>query len=221
MRTIVTGASGGLGSAVVAALASRGDQLVAIDRVSHPGLPSPVRQIICEDLADERKTADAVSAAVSNLATVDSLVLLAGAFAWARVEDAPIALWRKLYRDNVETTLVPLRAILPSLCPGSSIVCVGANAAEPAGEGMSAYAASKSAVARLVEALAGELRPRRIRVNAILPGIIDTARNRAEMPEADRSTWTSPGAIADVVVFLTSNAARAINGALVSTTGNG
>ena len=83
---------------------------------------------------------------------------------------------------------------------------------------MAAYAASKSAVARLVEALASELTPRRIRVNAILPGIIDTPRNRADMPGADPSSWTSPDAIADVVAFLASKAARAINGALVPTT---
>ena len=221
MGTIVTGASGALGSAVVKALAGRSEEVVAIDRASRSDFPSSARQIVCEDLADEEQAAAAIGSAVAGLKSFDALVLIAGKFDWARVEDAPAEFWRRLYRDNVETTLVPLRAALPSICAGASIVCVGANSAEPAGEGMAAYASSKSAVARLVEALASELKPRRIRVNAILPGIIDTPRNRADMPDADPSQWTSPDAIADVVAFLASSAARAINGALVPTTANG
>jgi NAD(P)-dependent dehydrogenase (short-subunit alcohol dehydrogenase family) len=86
---------------------------------------------------------------------------------------------------------------------------------------MGAYAASKAGVERLTEALAAELRDRNITVNAILPGIIDTPANRAAMPNADVTHWVEPEAIADVVVFLASEAARAVNGAAVRVAGRG
>lgn len=85
---------------------------------------------------------------------------------------------------------------------------------------MGAYAAAKSAVARLVEALAEELKPRGMRINAVLPLVMDTPRNRAEMPDASPRDWTTTEAVADVIAFLTSRQARAINGALVPTTNN-
>lgn len=221
MRVIVTGSSGALGRAVVGALVARDDAVIGIDRVSHDALPPSVSQLLCNDLTDEAMSQEAIAAAVDHLGGVDALVLLAGGFAWAKVEDSDAAFWCKLFSDNLETTLVPLRAALPSLREGASILCVGANSAEPADAGMAAYAASKSAIARLVEALAIELKPRRIRVNAVLPAVIDTPANRAAMADVDPSSWTSPEAIADVITFLISTGARAINGALVPVTNNG
>jgi NAD(P)-dependent dehydrogenase (short-subunit alcohol dehydrogenase family) len=84
---------------------------------------------------------------------------------------------------------------------------------------MGAYAASKSGVARLTEALAEELKARDVTVNAVLPSIIDTAPNRADMPDADYSKWVTPQALADVIVFLLSDRARAVTGALIPVTG--
>ena len=98
---------------------------------------------------------------------------------------------------------------------GGSIVNVGAGAAAKAGAGMGAYAASKSGVARLTEALAEELKDRAITVNAVLPSIIDTPTNRADMPDADTATWVKPAAVAEVILFLASPAARSISGALI------
>jgi NAD(P)-dependent dehydrogenase (short-subunit alcohol dehydrogenase family) len=86
---------------------------------------------------------------------------------------------------------------------------------------MGAYAASKSGVERLTESLAEELRDLNITVNAILPGTIDTAANRAEMPKADTSRWVAPEALADVVAFLASDAARAVTGAAIRVAGRG
>ena len=83
---------------------------------------------------------------------------------------------------------------------------------------MGAYCASKSAVIRLTEALSAELREKNINVNCVLPTIIDTPENRASMPDADPSRWVAPADLANVIVFLASDAARAIHGAAVPVT---
>jgi len=99
------------------------------------------------------------------------------------------------------------------------IINVGAAAAAKAGTGMGAYAASKAAVAKLTEALAEELKDKGVNVNAVLPTIIDTPANRADMPKADFARWVEPQALADVIIFLSSRAARAITGASILVAG--
>ena len=79
--------------------------------------------------------------------------------------------------------------------------------------GYSAYSASKSAVLRLTESMAAELKNSNINVNCIMPGTIDTPQNRKAIPNGDFSKWVEPEAIAEVILFLISDAARAINGA--------
>jgi NAD(P)-dependent dehydrogenase (short-subunit alcohol dehydrogenase family) len=125
-----------------------------------------------------------------------------------------------MFRVNVATAVTMTKAALPSLLvrPRARIINIGAGAAAKAAAGMGAYAAAKSAVARLTESLAEELVGHDITVNAVLPGIIDTPINRAEMPNADTSTWVKPGALAEVILFLASPAAGAISGALIPVT---
>jgi NAD(P)-dependent dehydrogenase (short-subunit alcohol dehydrogenase family) len=84
---------------------------------------------------------------------------------------------------------------------------------------MGAYCASKSATIRLTEAMSAELREQNINVNCVLPTIIDTADNRAAMPDADPSRWVAPAALADVIAFLASDAARAVHGAALPVSG--
>jgi NAD(P)-dependent dehydrogenase (short-subunit alcohol dehydrogenase family) len=115
---------------------------------------------------------------------------------------------------NVTSCLNMCRAAVAGLSDGGAIVNVGAAASEHAAAGMGPYAASKAAVARLTEALAAELGGR-IRVNAVMPLTMDTPANRRDMPNVDPRTWTTPGAVADAIVFLASPQSRAINGALV------
>lgn len=160
-----------------------------------------------------RQTSTLIGEAAAHLGGIDALVHLVGAFQWRPVEESTFADWRRLYAANVETGLSTIQAALPHMASGGAIVTVGAASAQPAGAGMTPYAAAKSAVARLSKALAEELRPRGIRVNSVLPAIIDTPRNRADMPEADPAKWTSPAAIADAIYFLASPASRAVNGA--------
>jgi NAD(P)-dependent dehydrogenase (short-subunit alcohol dehydrogenase family) len=151
------------------------------------------------------------------------LVNVAGGFRWETLEQGEVSTWELMFAMNLKTAVVASKAALPYLLAGGGgrIINVGAGATGRAGAGMGAYAASKAGVERLTEALAAELRDRNVTVNAILPGIIDTPANRAAMPDADAARWVAPDAIADVVVFLASEAARAVNGASVRVFGRG
>ena len=126
-----------------------------------------------------------------------------------------------MFAINLKTALNASRAALPYLLESGAgrIVNVGAQAAVHAPEGMGAYAASKAAVHRLTESLADELKLRGVTVNAVLPSIIDTPVNRADMPKADFSRWVSPADLAAVLLFLASDEARAVTGALIPVTG--
>jgi NAD(P)-dependent dehydrogenase (short-subunit alcohol dehydrogenase family) len=117
--------------------------------------------------------------------------------------------------------VVSCQAALPYLLQSGSgrIVNIGAMAAAKAAAGMGAYAASKAGVARLTEALADELKDRHVTVNAILPSILDTPRNRLDMPQADFTRWVKPVEAAEVIAFLVSDAARAVTGALIPVAG--
>lgn len=212
MNIILTGAAGALGEAVAQRLCGEGERVAFVDMVEGAAREGG-SWFFARDLADPAGARQAIDAAASWLGRVDALVHLVGGFAWKPVAETALADWRGLYAANVETAVSTIQAALPNLADGAAIVMVGAASAQPAGAGMGPYAAAKSGVARLGEALAVELAPRRIRVNCILPSIIDTPRNRIDMPEADFSSWTSPAAIADVIHFLASSSSRAINGA--------
>lgn len=215
MRVIIAGADGALGQAVLDRYRGAGDQVAALSRRPVEGRADEAL-IPAGDLADERQADLAVGRAVRLLGGVDAYVHLIGAFAWERVEDGTVASWRTTFEANVGTAVSCVRVLLPNMARGS-IIFVEAQTAQRAAAGSGGYAASKSGVARLTEALAEETGAG-IRVNAVLPLVIDTPRNRADMPDADPSRWTSPAAIADAIHFLTTDAARAINGALVPVT---
>jgi NAD(P)-dependent dehydrogenase (short-subunit alcohol dehydrogenase family) len=126
-----------------------------------------------------------------------------------------------MYGMNLRTAVSAARAALPHL-PGDGtgrIVNIGAMAAAKAATGMGAYTAAKAGVARLTEALAEELKDRGVTVNAVLPSIIDTPANRADMPQADFSRWVTPAQVAEVVVFLVSARAAGITGACIPVAG--
>lgn len=215
MKLIVTGAGGALGAATATLLERQGHDVVRIVRRS---ASQDMRTIACEDLADAQAAEQSVGAAVEALGSLDGVLHMAGAFDWRPVAQSDAALWQVLFCKNLETTLAVVKAALPCLEAGGAIVTIGAAAAEPSGAGMAPYAASKSAVARLTQSLAAELDESRIRINTLLPSIIDTPANRAAMSDADPSSWTHPDAIAEVASFLVSPAARAIHGALIPVT---
>jgi NAD(P)-dependent dehydrogenase (short-subunit alcohol dehydrogenase family) len=147
----------------------------------------------------------------------------AGGFRWQPLADGDIDVWDQMYAVNLKTAVVACKAALPYLVAAGTgrIINIGAGAAAKAAAGMGAYTAAKSGVMRLTESLSQELIDRGITVNAILPGTIDTPQNRSDMPDADRTRWVSPQEIADVVLFLASNAARAVTGVAIPVFGRG
>lgn len=215
----VTGAAGALGRKAVEILAAAGWKVVGIDLgdVAPGGVALALGGV---DLTDEAAMTAAAARIESEVGRLDGLVNIAGGFAWETVADGSVATWDRLYAMNVRTALIASRALLPLLrASQGAIVNIGAAASVKAGAGMGAYAASKSGVARLTEALAEELKDEGVRVNAILPSILDTPANRADMPDADYAKWVSPAQLAGVVAFLLSADATPITGALIPVTG--
>ena len=216
---IVTGAFGSLGRAVCDDLARRGARVIGIGRGEVPegSAIQAVGGVELSDLASIAKAMEAVGEVTDRLA---GLVNLAGGFAWEAASDASLETWGRMYRDNLAATVAMCQAALPRLRAGTgAIVNVGAASAARAGAGMAAYAAAKSGVARLTEGLAEELKDEGVRVNAVLPSIIDTPANRASMPDADYARWVRPEALARVIAFLLSDEADAVTGACIPVTG--
>jgi NAD(P)-dependent dehydrogenase (short-subunit alcohol dehydrogenase family) len=215
----VTGAFGFLGRAVCARLSALGAQVVAIDRVATPAGFAAALALGDVDLTSSDAARAAFAHAKQALARLDALVNLAGGFRWETLGAGDPATWDLLFQMNLRTAVTACHAALPLLRDGGRIVNVGAAAAAKAAAGMGAYAASKAGVARLTEALAEELKDKGVTVNAVLPSILDTPANRADMPDADFSRWVAPDALADVIAFLLSDASRAVTGALIPVTG--
>ena len=221
---IVTGGFGALGQAVAAAFAAQGDKVARVDFAdSAPSALDGALDIGGVDLTDAAATQAALDKVVSANGGIDVLVNIAGGFAWETLEDGSIDTWAKMQSMNLMTAATITKLALPQLKQSSEgrIVNIGAGAAVKAGMGMGAYAASKSGVHRLTEALAEELAGSSVTVNAVLPRIIDTPTNRKDMPDADFSEWVKPEAIASVILFLASSASGAVTGGLIPVTRGG
>ncbi|MCK1718626.1 SDR family oxidoreductase [Bradyrhizobium sp. 141] len=214
---IVTGALGALGTVVAELARSRGARVASIDHAPSQSPATPDRiEIGGVDLSDAIQAKTAVDAAAKHFGRVDALINIAGGFAFETVGDGDIKTWQRMYTLNVLTALNASRAALPHLAASKAgrIVNIGAMGALQAGSGMGPYAASKAGVHRLTEALANEWKGK-VTVNAVLPSIIDTKANRTDMPKADFSTWVTPQELAEVILFLASDAASGVTGALI------
>ncbi|MBU2136072.1 MAG: SDR family NAD(P)-dependent oxidoreductase [Alphaproteobacteria bacterium] len=223
----VTGAFGVLGEVVATAAALQGARLALIDHSLVPpeglveacGVDALVLTGV--DLADPAAAEAALAGVERRFGRLDVLINIAGGFRWQTLDEGDPAVWDLLYATNVKTAANASRAALKLLkaSPAGRIVNIGAAGAVKAAAGMGAYAAAKAGVHRLTESLAEELKADGVTVNAVLPSIIDTPANRADMPEADFSAWVAPADLAEVILFLASPAARALTGALIPVTG--
>ena len=205
---LITGAKGNLGKALSEAFEKLGGKVVPVD------LPT--------NLLDQAQVDAVVQKAMQDFRHIDVLCNIAGGFRMGKpVHETTDADWNFLMDLNARTVLHTARAVVPHMIAagGGKIVNVGAYAAQKGAALMGAYIASKSAVIRLTESMAAELREKNINVNCVLPTIIDTPQNRAAMPGADPARWVAPADLARVVVFLASDAARAIHGAALPVTG--
>jgi NAD(P)-dependent dehydrogenase (short-subunit alcohol dehydrogenase family) len=220
-RIVVTGGTGGLGTAVVAYLLTQGARVAVSYRgergwqalqSAHAGAALWGSSA---DVADDTQAARFVADATLWLGGLDGVAALAGAYAGSGpLTESAEGEWAAMMRANLDSVRAVCRATLPRLSRGGGIVTVSSRLAS-AGPGAAAYAASKAAVESLTRSLALENAPRGVRVNAIVPRTIDTPSNRAAMPGADRAQWTSPEAIARVVAFLLSADSACVTGAVV------
>ena len=229
-RTVlITGAAGHLGRAVAQHFADRGARLGLIDLAaadwSHAaptGLPAERWLALPTDLLNREQTAQAANTALQRFGRIDALINLAGGFAMGEpVHATSDETWELLFNLNTRTLLNAVRATVPHLLAQRSgkVVNVGAASAQQGSGLMGAYCASKSAVIRLTESMAAELREQGINVNCVLPTILDTPANRAAMPDADPTRWVAAADLAAVIAFLASDAARAIHGAALPVRG--
>jgi len=218
---VVTGAFGALGKVVADTALSRGARIAGIDHAPSQVAATTERiEIGGVDLSDAAQAKTAVEAAAKHFGRLDALVNIAGGFAFETVGDGDIKTWHRMHALNLMTALNTSHAALPHLAASKAgrIVNIGAMGALQAGFGMGPYAASKAGVHRLTEALANECKGK-VTVNAVLPSIIDTKANRADMPNADFAKWVTPQELAEVILFLVSDAASGVTGALIPVSG--
>ena len=229
---IITGAVGNLGLATARLFQQAGAKTVLVDHA-----PDRLRAVF-KDIADSDNHLLAGGIDLSEAASldrlmeqtlgkfgrVDVLVNTVGGYRGGKtVLETDPADWDFLFNVNVRTTLLCCRAVIPQMLKQQRgrIINVSSRAGLAGTAGYAAYGASKSAVLRLTESLADELKPANIHVNCLLPGTIDTPQNRAAVPDGDYSKWVEPAAIAEVIAFLASDASRAISGAAIPVYGKG
>ena len=223
---MVAGATGNLGQAVARAFHAAGANLVLLDHHQDqlpglfPELASSSEHLLIGsvDATDVASVEQAVQSTLKRFGRIDVLANTVGGYRGGTpVHETPLETWDFLLDLNARTAFVLSRAVVPSMRERGygKIVHVAARAALAGAAKTAAYSISKSAVIRLVESMAAELRNDGINVNCVMPGTIDTPQNRQAMPTADHSRWVPPEAIADVILFLASDAAWPVNGAAV------
>ncbi len=227
---LVTGASGNLGQAAARAFAAAGATLVLVDRSTgrlgdlFPDQYDDDLLLVAEgvNLAREEEIAAVCAKALERFGRLDALFNTVGAYRGGTpVTEESAATWSLLYEVNVSATLNACRAVLPAMLDRGrgAIVNTASRDGLRGAAGSAAYGAAKAAVLRLTESLAAEVGPSGVRVNAVVPGTLDTPQNRQGTPDADFKRWVEPSAVADVAVFLASDRARAVNGATVPVLG--
>ncbi len=218
---IVTGGAGAVGREVVRWFNDRGAQVGVLDvndavlESAFPTVADSLYLVSC-NLTQRDSCAEAVAKIQERFEQIDILCNVAGGFLMGDpVHETSNATWDFLFDLNARSILNMSAAVVPSMLAagGGKVINVAARAALCGAALMGAYTASKAAVMRLTESMAQELRANNINVNCVLPSLIDTPRNRQDMPNADYSRWVTPAQIASVIGFLASPDAVAVHGA--------
>jgi NAD(P)-dependent dehydrogenase (short-subunit alcohol dehydrogenase family) len=223
---MITGASGNLGSATGRAFLEAGAKLALIDRHEeqlHIAFPELINEPDCfmsgcADLTSLEEVDRVVTAALDYFGRVDVLVNTVGGYrAGTPIHETPIDTWDFMINLNARTVFITTQCLVPHMARQGSgrIIHLAARPGLKGVANASAYSASKAAVIRLVESASAEVKKQGINVNCILPGTIDTPQNREAIPYADFSRWVTPDSMANVIMFLASDAGRDIHGAAI------
>jgi NAD(P)-dependent dehydrogenase (short-subunit alcohol dehydrogenase family) len=208
--------SGALGQTVAPACVRAGAHVITVDRHSRAALVAGMTEMKA-DVTDEADVRRLVHDVIRETGRIDALINLVGGFAMGRVEETDAALWQRMLTMNLTAAFLLSKAVLPGMVERGTgrIVHVAARAAVEPFPGAAAYIVAKSGLVALIRTLSLEQAGSGVTVNGILPTTIDTAANRASMPNADTSKWVKPDSIAELVIFLVSQEAGQINGALI------
>jgi NAD(P)-dependent dehydrogenase (short-subunit alcohol dehydrogenase family) len=221
---MITGAIGQLGVVLAETFRAANAKLALVDRgedrlkKTFPDLVDipDYLMVDCADMMDQAAVEQAVKKAINHFGKIDVLVNTVGGFrAGQRLHETPLETWDSLLNLNARSVFIACQQVIPHMINQGSgkITNIAARPGIEGQPGMAAYSASKSAVLRLTESMSAELKDQGINVNCVIPGTIDTPKNRGELPEADFSTWVTPESLADVILFISSSAARDIHGA--------
>lgn len=223
---MITGAAGNLGVAIARTFLAAKARLVLVDRSADrlphifPDLTNTAEHLFAPptDVTDPASVAISVNETIQRYGRIDVLVNTAGGYrAGTPLHETPLSDWDFMLNLNARSVFVMCQAVIPHMLrQGAGKVISTASRAALGGDARhAAYSVSKTAVVRLTESLAAEVKDAGINVNCVMPGMIDTPPNRAAMPDADFNKWVAPEAIAEVILFLASQSARAINGAAI------
>ncbi len=229
---VVTGAAGNLGGAVAERFRAAGARLVLVDHRPDrlprlfPGLADSADHYLATgvDLTEAQAVEGLVEESLARLGRIDVLANVAGGWRGGKpLHETSLETWQFLLDLNARSVFLTSRAVIPAMLEQGQgkIVNVAARVGLKGSKNNAAYSASKGAVVRLTESVSAEVKGRGVNVNCVLPGTIDTPDNRRAMPKADTSRWVPPEAIADVILFLASEAARDVHGAAVPVYGTG
>jgi NAD(P)-dependent dehydrogenase (short-subunit alcohol dehydrogenase family) len=228
---LITGASGNLGSAVIRTFAEFNYNLVLISRnteknfelIKELNYPEDKFLIISGDVTSESSIEDFVKETIGKFNNIDILIHIAGTYNGGKpLYDTSTEIWDNLFNLNAKSLFFLSKSIVPIMIKQGSgiIITLSSKSALETSKNSSIYSASKNVTLKLTESLAKELNEKNIRVNCILPSIIDTPENRKSMPNQDFTKWINPDSIAGVIKFLISDDAKDINGASVPVYGN-
>jgi NAD(P)-dependent dehydrogenase (short-subunit alcohol dehydrogenase family) len=223
---LITGAAGDLGQALINALMDEGAHLALFDhredrlKKMYPDLAGSGQNLIVDsiDLTDEQSVQSGIDQVIDHFGRIDVLINTVGGYTGGDpVDETSLEVWERMMAINVTSVFLTCRAVLPVMRSqgDGAVVNVGSRPGVVGRKNSGAYSASKSAVLRLTESIAAEVKADGVRVNAVIPGTIDTPDNRKAMPNANHDRWVEPSAVADVILFLASDAAREICGASI------